>query len=127
MLLTTITSLPDLGVAEAMREIARKRHCDAILTEQAVDLAVRAYQCNGGDRGRAINEGVALIVECLDADGSSIARNSRRRSDNVTNLLDSLPGSAPQPAAWVQGDGFAIGCLAVVAVWFVAVAFGWTL
>lgn len=126
MLLTPITSLNDQTVAEAMREIAQKRHCDTILTEQSVDEAVRLFQ-SGASRGEAINSGLALIIQRLATEEiDTNLRRMRRSSDHVTNFLRNMPEANPQPAAWIQGDGFACVCLAAVVLWFAAVAFGWT-
>src|SRR6185369_3947542 len=60
MLLTTITSLDDQEIAERMRAIAVRLHCNRALTEQAADEAVMTYQ-RTGSADKALSSGIEFI------------------------------------------------------------------
>lgn len=93
MLLTTIGCLADQSVAERMREVALRLHCNYALAEQAADEALGAYQ-TGLSEEAAIRVGIDFIQG---------VRREREPSDNPPT-----DPSGRVPFGWVDSWPFII-------------------
>lgn len=108
MLMTTICSLDDQGVAEIMREVCKKLGCDEALTLTTVDIALERFQ-KTGSRAQAINAGSAWVSRVKRS-----GQPERRRLDSASN----------GPALSVHGAGrFTRAFVAVFTILTAAAAF----
>lgn len=94
MLTTTITSLADQDVADAMRRIAQRMQCSLALTETAVDEAVRTFQ-DGETKGEALNAGVRFIQRAR----SGWVPRRRDPVEPIDHAIEMFPSFRRDPAA----------------------------